>query len=214
MPNAALVIATLPNGLPYVTSGYSQNYVTTATGTPHTQTQTNANGVCICAAAILIQGSGNVRVDAHAVCGSGTTGKTVEHQVYLVPYTAPSTRFTGGTSGLTAIGANVTPNTPSFWSQMLTTTDAGGTTASGILFNGVAPVGTAPGAVFIYDKKTDTLAGLLGSGDLAYDQSIIGNNNGVPFAVGTIVVVSLVLKSTNLGDVVTYQSANVTIDER
>jgi hypothetical protein len=115
-----------------------------------------------------------------------------------------------------SVGSAVTnPGTLAAWGMTLTA-DAAGVSASGLSYNG-ATLSSAKntGGHIIHTSTRNTLTGLLGSGDLAFDWSGDVDLGGSPgfFPLGTYVVAHLTLVSTNGGDVVTYSSASLGIKE-
>ena len=222
MPTTPLYVSTLPNGLLYVAPGAFLalgNYISGPLKAPHAQTQTAANEVAIYAVALPVLYTGVFDVDCHAIFVSGTTGKTVNTNLVLMPFTAPATRFaTTGTpdGGSTYLAASLSPQTTTSWCMLLGS-DAAGTTASGLTFNGVAPISSANAAYKPYARTQDTLTGLLANGDLSFDFSgVVVNSTGLPFPVtaGSFVVAAFTLGSTAGTDVVTFKAVHMSLKER
>ena len=179
----------------------------------HTQTQSSANPVALAAVAVQVKRSGLFSGHIHWTGASGTNGKTVEFKAVLVPFATASTRFTQ------AVGTNVQLGpgevTALNWGGSLNV-DAAGVSASGLLFNGVAPIDTVAGATVVQDRKVDTLTGELNYGDLSFDWSgLCGyGSTGTPiFAVGSFAVLVLELVSTAGGDVVTTTNCSIWLRE-
>lgn len=181
---------------------------------PHAQTQTNATaaGVTILAAALPIKYSGIFRIDLDAAYASGTTAKTVQHQLVVAQVANPATHFAGGAASSGALfGSDVGPDTTlaqrSQWLQGLNS-DAAGLPASGVTFNGAAVNNATAGAqVFADTGVTPTLTGLLSGSAMRFSSHIVvaaGYAPKVRFTVGDFILIALTLLSTNGGDVVTY----------
>jgi hypothetical protein len=183
----------------------------------HTQTQSAANEVALAAVAVQAKQTGLFRGDIHVNLASGTTAKTVELRASLVPFATPVARFTQSIGTNVQLCAANTAGPALSWGGELNA-DAAGVSASGLLFNGVAPISTVTNAITLYDRKVDTLTGLLGFGDLAFDWSgqCGYGNGGAPatgFGNGVTALLVLSLISTAGGDVLTFASLSINLSE-
>ena len=189
---------------------------------PHTQTQSAANEVGISAVALQVKYSGIFRVSVQAGYASGTTAKSVQHKVVLIPFAPPiASPIFQATNGIRTdvfFGSDVGPDVgqrEKFGARL--DADAAGISNAGLTFNAVAVTSGAPNAVTLLDTGvTPTLAGLLQGSAMGLSYDGYGAKHvaaKTPFTVGNIVVAALVLVSTAAGDVVTYQYVNVAMEE-
>jgi hypothetical protein len=190
----------------------SDNWISADFVAVHAQTQTNAQPVSLAAVALQAKYSGIFEASISAMWSDGTTAKTVRLKTIVVPFAAPVTRFTGGDDAQTFAGRDVLQDLAlgaGNWSQEATA-DTTGTTANGVLFNGVAPISTAPNATVRFNRPVASLTGLLtadaqGINEYSYTGVVCASSTvKTPFTRGNIVVLSLELTSTNGGDVVGF----------
>ena len=162
MPTTPLVVATLPNGLLYVTGGNIAlgNYVQNLTA-PHAQTQTNSGEACLMAVALPVLYTGVFRLDLACFFADDTTAKTVNLNLVLFSVTSPTTRFTaagagtGSTTGV-ILASSLSPQTAASWGLTLSS-DCAGNKSNAIFFNGTAIETAFPGAYKIAARTVDTL---------------------------------------------------------
>lgn len=202
------------------------NYVSII-GVPQPQTQSAAAEVAVLSVAVQVKYTGIFDVAFTSGFASGTTAKTVQHKLVVVPFISPGARFTGGSGNGTIYGNDVdaepdTLTSRSKWGQRLSA-DAAGVPANGILFNGVAPTTAAPNGQALLDTgATPTLTGLLAGSAMTFSGALSFSSSVGPktaytkstTAAPSFVVASIVLLSTAGGDVVTYEYASITLIEK
>jgi hypothetical protein len=205
----------------------AQNYSgirATGFGVPHNQTQSNANSVILAGVAVQPSKTGFFDGRMNILFASDTAAKIVELSAVFVPVTGPvASRWTATLPATIAdIGGNLSANETgpvTNWAAGLTT-DALGVTASGMLFNGTAPISTSPGAVVLQDKTTPTVAGQLSAqspsacefsyaGQFGYNQSGSPIFSPSQIAAGCFALLVLQLTSTAGTDVVHFGGVNI-----
>ena len=187
----------------------------------HTQTQSAAAPVAIAAVATQQKANGLWEYDCDISFASGTTAKTVELKLVLVPFTTALQLFTQSAGSINSNNPEVGPiesgvAVASLVAQL--NQDAAGVTSAGLLYGGTAPVDSATNAVTLWDRKMDTLTGELANGDLSFNaHGVAGyNSTGVQhtgFGVGKWAVLALELVSTAGGDVVTFAPLSMSLRE-
>lgn len=194
----------------------------------HFQTQTNAQEVTIAAVALPVKYSGIFAYGASVGCASDTTAKTVRHKLVAIPFASPATpTFSDGTAAAgcffgSSVGSDADAAHRNKFAQVLNA-DAGGASAVGVLYSGAAVISTNPNAIVVGDTgATPTLAGLLAGSAIDFSfGSFLAKSTApkVPFTLSTpmvpqILVLGLVLANTNGGDVVTYQTVDLWLQEQ
>ncbi len=192
------------------------------------QVQSAANEVCIAAVALPMRSSGLVDVECNVGYASGTTAKTVEHKLVLIPFAAPAAQtFSAGAATGTAagvafgktIGPDASAANRAVWGETIAG-DAAGVSAAGVLYNGVALTSASAGAVLVQDSgAVPTLAGLLTAGVQVFDfagtcPAGFAPRTFFPTGAGQFLVAALILLSTAGGDTVTYQYTRLSMQER